>query len=84
MLELANLCNARYLGLSFDKETEVERLRTEVSTFATLLHAQGVRDGAGDLRQYQTNWQRVIRWRKAVGRWVTGLYTLNRRSRYVK
>jgi predicted nucleotide-binding protein (sugar kinase/HSP70/actin superfamily) len=84
VLELANLYNVRYLGLSFDKETEIERLRTEVSTFATLLHAQGMQEGAKDQRQYQSKRQQVIRWRKAVGRWVTGLYALSRRSRYVK
>lgn len=40
--ELSDLYGVRYLGLSFDKELEMERARTEVSTFAALLHAQAV------------------------------------------
>ena len=38
--ELGDLYGVRYLGLSFDKELEMERARTEVSTFAALLRAQ--------------------------------------------
>lgn len=38
--ELAALYNVGYLALSFDKEMDVERLRTEISTYTTLLHAK--------------------------------------------
>ncbi|MGI6543750.1 MAG: acyl-CoA dehydratase activase-related protein [Limnochordia bacterium] len=38
--EIAELYNVRYLALSFDKETEIERLRTEVATYAAVLQAQ--------------------------------------------
>jgi predicted nucleotide-binding protein (sugar kinase/HSP70/actin superfamily) len=38
--EIASLYGARYLALSFDRETDIERLRTEVCTYAALLHAE--------------------------------------------
>jgi predicted nucleotide-binding protein (sugar kinase/HSP70/actin superfamily) len=38
--EIACLYGARYLALSFDRETDIERLRTEVSTYAALLRAE--------------------------------------------
>ena len=37
--ELAEVYGVRYLALSFDRETEIERLRTEVSTYASVLSA---------------------------------------------
>ncbi|HYF92026.1 MAG TPA: acyl-CoA dehydratase activase-related protein [Symbiobacteriaceae bacterium] len=38
--ELSDLYQVRYLSLTFDKETEIERVKTEVATFAALLRAQ--------------------------------------------
>lgn len=38
--EIASLYGARYLALSFNRETDIERLRTEVSTYAALLKAE--------------------------------------------
>lgn len=38
--ELSELYQVRYLSLTFDKETEIERVKTEVATFAALLRAQ--------------------------------------------
>lgn len=70
--ELSDLYQVRYLGLSFDKETEIERVKTEVSTFAALLHAQM----AG-----RTGWlsrMRLLRERRALGRRLDALW---RRSR---
>lgn len=81
--ELADLYGVRYLSLSFDKEIEVERLKTEVSTFATLLHAQIAQHGADDPAIY---WQRKrdeMARRKAIGRTVTELYDAYRDGRHV-
>ncbi|NLN18182.1 MAG: hypothetical protein GX162_02740 [Firmicutes bacterium] len=38
--EIASLYGVRYLALSFNRETDIERLRTEVSTYAALLKAE--------------------------------------------
>ncbi len=38
--ELCGVYGVRYLPLSFHRETELERLRTEISTFAALLHTE--------------------------------------------
>lgn len=38
--ELSDLYGVRYLSMSFDKELDVERVKTEVHTFAALLQAQ--------------------------------------------
>lgn len=37
--EMAEVYGVRYLALTFDRETEIERLRTEVGTFAAVLAA---------------------------------------------
>lgn len=81
--ELADLYGVRYLALSFDKETEVERLRTEVGTFATLLHAQVAREGGDDPAAYWEHKRREIARRRALGRSVTDLYDGYRRPRHV-
>lgn len=73
--ELSDLYQVRYLCLTFDKETEIERVKTEVSTFAALLHAQ-----LSD-RLDRASAARVIRERRALGRRLDRLY---RQARYGK
>ncbi len=80
--ELADLYGVRYLPLSFDKETEVERLRTEIGTFATLLHAEVARRGGDDPARYW-EWKRhEVARRRELGRTLTELYDAYRRPRH--
>lgn len=79
--ELANLYNVRYLSLSFDKETEIERLKTEVSTFAALLHARQAQEGAGDPRHYREVRRHEVTRRRKLGRLVSQMYVNYRRYR---
>lgn len=44
MTELASFYGVPYLGLSFDRENDLERLRTEIATFAAVLR-ETVREG---------------------------------------
>ncbi|MHB9144948.1 MAG: acyl-CoA dehydratase activase-related protein [Symbiobacteriia bacterium] len=70
--ELCDLYGIRYLSLSFDKELDSERVRTEVSTFAALLHAQ----------QGTSGWLAALRQRRqrvAISRRVFGLYRRSQR-----
>ncbi len=80
--ELADLYGVRYLPLSFDKETEVERLRTEIGTFATLLHAEAARRGADDPPRYWEWKRREVARRRELGRSLTELYDAYRRPRH--
>ncbi len=81
--ELADLYGVRYLSLSFDKETEIERLKTEISTFAALLHAEVAKAGGDDPAAYWEHKRHEIARRKALGRQLTALYETYRRPRHV-
>ena len=71
LAELAAFYGVHYLPLTFDKEHDIQRLKTEVDTFAALLHgrARAARD--------------EIRRRQAMGRALTRLYDRYRRHRLV-
>ncbi|MGE5675628.1 MAG: acyl-CoA dehydratase activase-related protein [Mycobacterium leprae] len=65
--EMGDYYGVRYLGISFDKEQEIERLKTEVATFAAVLREQ-----AADrtwLGRHRLRWQR-----HSLGRHATQLY----------
>lgn len=81
--EMADLFGVRYLSLSFDKETEIERLRTEVSTFAAILHAQLARDAAGGPKRHGQQKRQEIRRRQAIGRCLTALDRARRRGSHL-
>lgn len=81
--ELADLYGVRYLGLSFDKETEIERLKTEVSTFAALLRAEVARTGGGDSLRYRHDKTQEVARRRELGRLLTEMYDRYRRGRHV-
>ncbi|HHV55686.1 MAG TPA: hypothetical protein GXX55_09610 [Firmicutes bacterium] len=69
--EVAQVYDVAYLGLSFDKETDVERLRTELATFAALLH--------GRLARYRRHRRQEIMRRRRLGRVVDAMYRTWRR-----
>lgn len=81
--ELADLYGVRYLPLSFDKETEIERLKTEVSTFAALLHAEVAQRGGNDPAAFRENKRREIARRRALGRTLDNLYAGYRQHKHV-
>lgn len=70
--EVAQVYDVAYLGLSFDKETDVERLRTELATFAALLH--------GRLARYRRHRRQEIMRRRRLGRVVDAMYRTWRRA----
>ncbi len=45
LAELSSFYGVRYLPLSFDKETDIERLKTEVGTFAAILRLETAQKG---------------------------------------
>ena len=65
--EMSQIYGVKSLHLSFDKEIEIERLRTEVGTFATLLYA--------DLEQKQAfdKMQEIVR-RQRIGQTIEKAY----------
>ncbi|MBE3577745.1 MAG: hypothetical protein IMX00_08645 [Limnochordales bacterium] len=72
--ELAALYNVLYLSLSFDKETDIERLKTEVATFAALLHARVEQEGAGDLTRYRKVRRQEVARRRRLGCLISKLW----------
>lgn len=70
--ELSDLYGVRYLGLSFDKEQDIERVKTEIATFTVLLRAQAAE---------RQGW--LARWRLRRQRWALGR-SLNRSYRAVQ
>lgn len=80
--EVADLYGVRYLPVSFDKEAEIERQRTEVSTFATLLHAEVARMGGDDPVRYRRNKAAEVARRKRLGHEVTAMYHAYRHRRH--
>ncbi len=77
--ELTALYGVGYLALSFDKEMEIERLRTEVNTFAALLHAR-VQGGAA--ASSPVAFRRERRRRQQIGKIADRLYRRYRRLRH--
>ena len=51
LVEIAQLYGVQYLPLDFDKELDIQRLRTEISTFAGMLRIQLEQRGAPDARR---------------------------------
>lgn len=73
--EIATLYGARYLALSFDRETDIERLRTEVSTYAALLRAELASESAvGGAKELDR--------RRKIGRLLERAHGMYRRRRH--
>ncbi|MBI2875000.1 MAG: hypothetical protein HYY09_07910 [Firmicutes bacterium] len=72
--EMCDLYSVRYLPISFGKETEVERLRTELATFAELLRL-GVRNlGAHTPDLYRERLKKETLRRRRLGAVLTGIH----------
>jgi hypothetical protein len=82
MAELCRLFGVPYLPLSFNRELEIERLRTELGTFAALLHARvGQLASAGYDGYLRARAQEIAR-RRALSRAVDTLHHRFRRRRF--
>ena len=68
LIEMSQLYNIKSLHLSFDKETEIERLKTELGTFAALL--QQDLDRKGDFNWLESEQKR----RTAIGKTLEEMY----------
>ncbi len=69
--EMSQIYGIKSLHLSFDKEIEIERLRTELGTFASLLQQDlGKRKEENDFRQIE------IKRRKAIGQVIEEMYQI--------
>ncbi len=75
--ELSQIYSVRYLSLSFDKETDIERLKTEIKTFATLLHSEQREEKPLKklIRQY-----RLLKQRRDIGHLLDSIYYDGRKN----
>jgi len=82
LAELCRLFGVPYLPLSFNRELEIERLRTEIATFAALLHARVGQLAAGGDDAYLRARAREIARRRELSRALNALHHRVRRHRY--
>jgi hypothetical protein len=82
MAEMCRLYGVPYLPLSFNRELEIERIKTEIATFAALLHARVGQQASDGPRAYARARAREIARRIALGRAVNVLHRRFRRHRY--
>ena len=82
MAEMCRLYGVPYLPLSFNRELEIERVKTEIATFAALLHARvGQAAAAGGGAHRGAKAHEVAR-RRAVGRAITDLHRAFKGGRF--
>lgn len=75
LIEMSQLYGVKSLHLSFSKETEIERLKTELGTFATLLHQDL------EKKEKKDSWlEDEIKRRKKIGQVVEELYYQSKRK----
>jgi predicted nucleotide-binding protein (sugar kinase/HSP70/actin superfamily) len=82
MAEMCRLYGVPYLPLSFNRELEIERVKTEIATFAALLHGRTGRLAADGPRAYARARGREIARRRVLGRAVNQLHRRTRRRRF--
>lgn len=82
LAEICRLYNVPYLPLSFNREIEIERAKTEIATFAALVHARTGRLAAAGPRAYEQARAGEIARRRVISRTINGLYGAYRRGRY--
>lgn len=73
LAEIAALYGVQYLPLDFDRELDIQRLRTEVATFAAMLRIQLEQRGAADVRRYRRHAAAERRRRQRLGRAINGM-----------
>lgn len=82
MAEMCRLYGVPYLPLSFNRELEIERVKTEMATFAALLHGRISRLAADGRSAFERARAREIARRKGLGRAVNHLHRRCRRGRF--
>ncbi|GBF10615.1 acyl-CoA dehydratase activase-related protein [Tepidibacillus sp. HK-1] len=69
LAEMCQIYGIKSIHLSFDKEIEIERLKTEINTFASLLHQEIAM--RGDIRSYR---EEEIQRRQQIGHTIEKVY----------
>jgi hypothetical protein len=82
LAEVCRLYGVPYLPLSFNRELEIERVKTEVATFAALLHARIAHLAAGGREGFRRAKAREAARRRAIGAAVKALHRHVRRRRF--
>ncbi len=82
LAELCRLYGVPYLPLSFDRELEIERVKTEVATFAALLHARIGELVAGGREGFRRARALEVARRRAIGAAVNALHRGVRRRHF--
>lgn len=82
LAEVCRLYGVPYLPLSFNRELEIERVKTEVATFAALLHARISELVAGGREGFRRARAREAARRRAIGAAVNALHRGLRRRRF--
>ncbi|MDR7427440.1 MAG: acyl-CoA dehydratase activase-related protein [Armatimonadota bacterium] len=82
LAEVCRLYGVPYLPLSFNRELEIERVKTEVATFAVLLHARIAELAAGGQEGFRRARAREVARRRAIGAAVNALHRGVRRRRF--
>jgi predicted nucleotide-binding protein (sugar kinase/HSP70/actin superfamily) len=80
--EIARTYGVRYLALDFNRETDIERLRTEVATFAALLRAEAGHKLSGGMPAFRRLERLELARRRAIGRLLAKSYASYRRPRH--
>lgn len=84
MSEICHLYGVRYLSLSFDKEMEIERLKTEVSTFATILHTELQNKLAKENIQFNQEKEKEIKRREQIGQIIFSMYDEEKKQSHLR
>ncbi len=82
LAEVCRLYGVPYIPLSFNRELEIERVKTEVATFAALLHARIAELVAGGKEGFRRAKAREVARRRAIGAAVNALHRGVRRHRF--
>jgi len=82
LAEICRLYGVPYLPLSFNRELEIERAKTEIATFAALVHARTGRLAAEGREAHERARGHEIARRRAISQAVNGLYRAYRRGRF--
>lgn len=77
LIEMSQIYGIKSLHLSFDKEIEIERLKTEINTFSTLLHQDIER------KRNKEDWkEKEIVKRKKIGKTIEKSYRQSKKTQF--